>query len=146
MMKEAVIFSGVDGRLMLEASGYERPAAVDVYDANWLKTRVSIQSGPFSGIFQAPFSTYDFARLESQLADAVSRLTGKVEFESAEGDLAFSISFSNRGTAEVSGVAKPNAFAGARITFSFETDQSMLAEAVDQLTGLLRRLPVKEMQ
>lgn len=145
-MFETVVLSGGAGRVVLEASDYERPTASDVYDANWLETLVSIQSGPFAGSFQAPFSTYDFARLESQLSEMVRKLTGKIEFESAESDLAFSISLSNRGTAEVCGVAKPNAFMGAAISFSFETDQSVLAEAVGQLTRLTRRLPVKEMQ
>lgn len=145
-MGDSIVLSGVDGRLVLEASDYERPAALEVYDANWLKTRVSIQSGPFAGSFQAPFSTYDFARLESHLSEAVRNLAGAIEFESAEGDLTFSIKFSNRGTAGVSGVAKPNAFSGAALSFSFETDQSVLAEAVGPLTRLMRRLPVKEMQ
>jgi hypothetical protein len=143
-MDESVVFAGVGGRLMLEVSDYERPTASDTYDANWVKTQVSIQSGPFNGNFHASFSTYDFARLESQLSDAVKKLTGTIEFESAEGDLAFSVSFSNRGTADVSGAAKPNAWPDVALSFVFETDQTVLAEAVRQLSRLIRRLPVKE--
>src|ERR1700683_3827277 len=104
-----VIISGREGRLVIEVSGYERPATNDEYDSNWLMASVSVESGAFSGKFRAPFTTHDFARLRERLAGAVETLSGSVEFESAEGDLKLTVELSRRGTASVSGVAKPNA-------------------------------------
>jgi hypothetical protein len=143
-MSESIILAGVNGRLILEVSDYERPTASDEYDANWVMAHVSIQSGPFSGSFRASFSTHDFARLEREFSDAVKTLAGSIEFESAEGDLSFSIKLSNRGSADVAGSAKPNTWPGSTLSFAFETDQTVLAEAVRQLTRVIRRLPVKE--
>jgi len=142
---QAVVFSGTEGRLSFELFGYERPNASDEYDANWLNTRVFIEVGAFSGRFRASLTTYDFERLYAQLREAVERLSGRIEFESAEGDVSFSVEFSARGHAIVSGVLKPEGSEKDALTFKLETDQSSLSETVQQLGVVVRKLPVRGM-
>jgi hypothetical protein len=143
---ESIVFSGDGGKLTLEVSDYERPTASDVYDANWLKTTVSIAAGPFSGSFRANLTTYEFARLHGQLAEAVKRLSGRVDFESTESDILLAVEFSHRGTATVSGLLRPNGSERTTLSFNFETDQSILSETVRQLDELVVHLPVREAQ
>jgi hypothetical protein len=140
---QSVVFSGTEGRLSFEIFGYERPNASDEYDANWLNTRVLIDVGAFSGSFRASLTTYDFERLYAQLGEAVDRLSGRAEFQSAEGDVSFSVEFFARGHATVSGALKPESSEKDALTFSFETDQSSLSETVQQLGAAMRRLPVR---
>lgn len=132
---ESIVFSGDGGRLTIEVLDYERPTASDVYDANWLKTTVSVAAGPFSGSFRANLTTWEFAKLHGQLAEAVERLSGRVDFESTESDVVLSVEFSHRGTATVSGLLRPNGSEKTTLSFNFETDQSMLADTVRQLDG-----------
>ena len=143
---ESIIFSGDGGRLTFEVSAYERPTASDVYDANWLKTTVSVAAGPFEGRFKANLTTYEFAKLQGQLAKAVEQLSGRVDFESTESDVVLSVEFSHRGTATVAGLLRPNGSERTTLSFNFETDPSMLSETVRQLDELLVRLPVRDAQ
>jgi hypothetical protein len=143
---ESVIFFGDGVRLMLDASGYQRPSATDLYDANWLNSTVSITAGPFSGSFNTNLSTYDFVKLQEQLEELVQRLSGRLDFETTENDLVLSVEFSHRGTAAVSGLLRPGGSEATTLSFRLETDQSALSETVRQLKGLLRRLPVREPQ
>jgi hypothetical protein len=141
---ESVIFSGNGGRLILRVSGYERPDSTDPYDANWLTTEVAVEAGPFAGAFKAAFSTYDFAELRDRLYAAVEQISGDFDFESTEGDLVLKTSFSARGSATVRIAAKPNAPLAPTISFTIESDQSILAETVCQLSAVLKFFPIRE--
>jgi hypothetical protein len=143
---KSIVFSGEGGQFTFQVSGYERPTASDVYDANWLKTTVSISAGPFAGSFRANLTTWEFAKLHGQLAGAVERLSGRVDFESTESDILLAVEFSHRGTATVSGLLRPNGSEKTTLSFSFETDQSALSETVRQFDELVVHLPVREVQ
>ncbi len=140
---QSVVFSGTEGRLSVQVFGYERSNAADEYDANWLNTRVLIEVGAFSGRFRASLTTYDFERLYAQLGEVVERLSGRVEFESAESDVSFSVEFSARGNAIMLGVLKPEGSEKDALTFKLEIDQSSLSETVQQLGAVVRKLPVR---
>jgi len=88
----------------------------------------------------------EFAKLHGQLAEAVERLSGRVDFESTESDIVLAVEFSHRGTATVSGLLRPNGSERTTLSFNFETDQTMLSETVRQLDELVVRLPVREAQ
>jgi hypothetical protein len=141
-MVSVALFGGGD-RLVIEALDYERPGASDSYDSNWISTTVSIKSGAFSGSFSASFFAHDFARLQAGLEQVLKDISGTVAFESAEGDLAFTIELFARGSAVISGVAKPNSSRESSLRFEFESDQTILSEAVKQLNQVLRRLPLR---
>ena len=143
---KSIVFCGEGSQLTFEVSGYERPMASDMYDANWLKTTVSVAVGPFSGSFNANLTTWEFAQIQEQLAEAVKLLSGRLNFESAESDVVLSVEFSHRGTATVSGLLRPNGSERTTLSFNFETDQSMLSETVRQLDELAVRLPVRGAQ
>lgn len=141
---DAIVFSGDTGHLTFEVSDYERPTASDVYDANWLKTTISVSAGPFSGRFKANLTTWDFAKLHEQLAKAVEQLSGRLDFESSESDIVLAVEFSHRGTATVSALLRPNGSEKTTLSFTCETDQSALSNTVRQLDELVVHLPVRE--
>lgn len=140
---DAVVFGGEGGRIAFEISDYERPGAPDYHDANWLTVSVSIAVGAFSGSFGASFGTYELVELLRQLRGGIDALSGTVTFENMERDLLMRIEFGQRGKARISGEAKPNSSPHGNLTFAFETDQSYLSQAVEALSAVVRRFPVK---
>jgi hypothetical protein len=142
-LPDAVVFGGEGGRIAFEISDYERPGAPDYHDANWLTVSVSIAVGAFSGSFGASFGTYELVGLHRELKDRISALSGTVAFENMERDVLMRIEFSQRGKARISGEAKPRSSPQSSLTFAFETDQSYLSQAVEALSAVVRRFPVK---
>lgn len=139
----AVVFGGEGGRIVFEISGYERPGASDYHDANWLTVSVSIAAGVFSGSFAASFGTYELADLLRQLRKGIDALSGTFIFENMERDVLMRIEFAQRGKARICGEAKPSSSPQSSLTFAFETDQSYLSQAVEALSAVVRRFPVK---
>lgn len=140
----SLTFNGIGGRVVFDVLDYERPeGAPDFHDANWISMRVSVTAGVFSGSFGVSIGSYEFVELQRQLREALDRLSGTVSFESMEGDLLLRIEFGQRGRAMVTGEAKPSSAQQGRLIFSFETDQTFLSQAADQLGVLIRRFPVK---
>ncbi len=57
--------------------------------------------------------------------------------------MSFSVEFSARGRATVSGVLKPEGLEKDALSFGLETDQSSLSGTVQQLATVVRKLPVR---
>jgi hypothetical protein len=143
---EQIKFAGEQGALTIEVYGYERPAAEDQDDANWLRCDVSINAGPFRGTFKSAFTTYDLIALAERLKGALAALSGTVSFQNTEDDIAFDVRLEKHGSATISGAAHPHRSLEASLAFRFDTDQSYLAQALRQLEAVLRIFPVKQAQ
>ena len=72
-------------------------------------------------------------------------LHGKITFQTDEEGLSFEIEMSARGTAKVVGFAKADGESKATLQFSFETDQSYLAETKRALTEMVKHFPVQKL-
>ena len=136
-----------DGNVIqIEVFGYERPDADDEHDANWLRAECSVTVAEFSAVLSLSLVTHDFARFTDQLEQAVKLLKGTATFSTAEEGLAVEIKFTTAGHAEVFGsVRSQTSFVPDQsiLSFSFETDQSFLAQTVRELKAIIGRFPVR---
>jgi len=136
-----------DGKVIqIEVFGYERPDAVDADDANWLKARCSVTVAEFSATLTLSLVAHDFARFAHELEEAVQLLKGTATFSTAEAGLGIEIKFTTAGHADVFGSARSQtSFVPDQsvLSFSFETDQSFLAQTVRELKTIVSRFPVR---
>ena len=134
---------GTNGSISIELLGYENAAAQNASDANWLKTRIKVISGPFCGEIAATMTTHDFSYFEKELIELLLNLKGKAKFQTNEEWLSFEIEIGALGTAIVRGTAKANDGSRSSLAFSFETDQSYLEQTRQLLSSITQNFPVQ---
>jgi hypothetical protein len=136
-----------DGNVIqIEVFGYERLDATDEYDANWLRARCSITIAEFSAVLSLALVTHDVGRFAHELEQAVQLLKGTASFSTPEAGLAVEIKFTTAGHAEILGSARSQRSCVPDVSvlsFSFETDQSFLAQTVRELKAIVSRFPVR---
>ncbi|MGB9029996.1 MAG: hypothetical protein WCC27_07745 [Acidobacteriaceae bacterium] len=146
-MSNTVVFAGDGGKISIEVFGYERPAAPhpggDTWDANWLDAKLLAEAGPFRGTFRLALTTPELAGLYRDLEKATGSLSGRVSFKSLEEDLELTISYSERGAAEIAGVLRPGGLSPGVLHFQFQSDQSYLSSSVQELRILIQRFPFR---
>ena len=135
---------GTGGSILIEVLGYENAATSNESDANWLRCRIKIATGPFSGEIDAALTTQDFAYFERELTEVLRTLKGKATFQTDEDGLRFEVEMGSRGVAMVSGAAKAKGGSRASLSFSFETDQSFLAQTKRALAEVVEHFPVQQ--
>ena len=126
--------------------GYERPDANDEYDSNWLRARCSITVAEFSAVLSLALVTHDFTRFADELEQAVQLVKGAASFSTVEAGLAIDIKFTAAGHAEIFGSVRSQRSLVPDVSvlsFSFETDQSFLAQTVRELKAIVSRFPVR---
>lgn len=140
----SVPIKGNGGSISIDVLGYENAAASNDSDANWLRSKIKVAAGPFSGETDAALTTQDFVYFERELAEVLRTLKGKATFQTDEDALRFEVEMSSRGTATVSGAAKAGGGLQASLRFSFETDQSYLAQTKRALAEVTENFPIQQ--
>ena len=143
-MADQISFVGDGGRITIEISDYEREVADNEDDANWLNSSIAIQAGSFSGSFAASLTTHELGLLHERLQTALQSLSGAVAFQTTEDDLSLEFTFNNRGAVSIAGVAQPHRFRTGALRFRFESDQSSIGLAVQEISSALRHFPVRQ--
>src|SRR5687767_9162090 len=90
-------------RLVIAVHGYEREAALDPQDANWLRCSAEIAQGKFRGAVDASFTTHDFARFLAELDQVMAGSSAVANFSTMEEALAFRVDVDHAGRVTVSG-------------------------------------------
>ena len=146
-MTNTVQIRGDGKAIQIEVFGYERPDADDGYDANWLRAKCSVTVAEFSVVLSLALATHDFARFTDELEQAVKVVNGTASFSTAEEGLAVEIKFTTAGHADVFGSVRSQTSSVPDVpvlSFSFETDQSFLAQTVRELKAIVSRFPVRK--
>jgi hypothetical protein len=143
-MADQITFIGEGGRITIEVSDYERETADNEDDANWLNSTIAIEASPFSGVFGVALTTHELGVLHERLQAALQSLSGTVVFQTTEEDLSLEFKFGGRGSVSISGVAQPHRSAAGTLHFRFESDQSSIGLAVQELSSALRHFPVRQ--
>ena len=130
-------------RLEIAVLGYERPAAGDFSDDNWLRVKVAIHCGAFQGEFLATFLTSDFESFREQLSSLYETLKGEAEFQTIEEQLSFSITGNGMGHMLLRGSALDQAGIGNRLAFTLNLDQSQLYSSLQSLGAIISAYPVR---
>ena len=130
-------------RVEVAVVGYERAPVGEYYDDNWLRARVTVQAGAFSGSYDAAFLTEELARFREQLETLYQSLRGQAEFATLEGQLSLLLTVDERGEVLVRGVAIDVPGTGNRLQFQLTLDQSHLRSAIDELRQVTDRYPIR---
>ncbi|MBB2151431.1 WapI family immunity protein [Pedobacter gandavensis] len=113
------------------------------WDKNWIKTKVSINAGKFSGQYEGDFRTTDFKAFKEDLSKLYDNLNGTVIFNDLEGYLDLKIIGDGFGhfNVEVKACDNPGIY-GSVLSFNMEFDQTEINKMVNQLEMIIKQLPV----
>lgn len=118
------------------------PKAELDWDRNWIKTRVTVKGGVFSGQFAAEFMTTDFEMFKRQLKKLDNDFNGSATFEPLEAQLILKIKGDGLGHFELDCEATPEPHLGHSLFFSICFDQTQIKKYVKQLDKITKRFPI----
>jgi hypothetical protein len=127
----------------LEPISYERDSSSITEDNNWVKTKVTIRGGSFTGQYIASMTTYDFDFLKQGLSPLYDNLKGGLLFNDLENALELKIQGDGIGHFSVDVTARDNPGPNYSVlTFTMAFDQTELKTLVEQITKITKRFPV----
>jgi hypothetical protein len=128
-------------RIEVTVRGYERAPTGDYHDDNWLRVRVSVSAGGFTGRYDAAFLTAELVSFRDALRNLYSSLNGHAEFATLEEQLHLLLSGNGRGEVSLEGIAMDEA--GNRLEFGLKLDQTHLQSTLKELDEVILRFPVR---
>jgi AcrR family transcriptional regulator len=103
---------------------------------------VSIASWGFQAQGKAWFTTADVAKFHSQLNACYQALDGVATFTTFEENLKLEVVFSHRGRVDIQGTFRETHNEGNELKFRIQTDQSFIAQSLEELAELVKRYSV----
>jgi len=128
-------------RLLIGVHGFERDAAEDPDDANWLRCSAEVEQGAFRGTVEASFTTNDFSCFLSEMDRLMARESTAASFNTMEEALAFRIEVDRAGRATVVGKLREVQAGGPELSFNFESDLSFLTKTHAELKDVVAAFP-----
>jgi hypothetical protein len=141
-MSQLLRISGDGAWLSVEVLGYENRLAECESDANWLSCIVELSIGPFEGKLSAALSTHDFTDFMEQLQKVNALAVSTAAFVCDEDSLRITVEASTLGSVQVSGHVQQISSSNASLSFSFGSDLTYIAQAVEQLRAVTAAYPV----
>ena len=138
-----IMIVGEGGRVRIQVAGYERQAAENLSDANWLNCNVSVDVPPFSGRYDAAFSTQDFVDFSKQLGVLSEGLAGEAVFQTDEGALHLRLVMQSRGGLTIDGEAVAVMVGRTALKFKLLADQSHLSDLRRAVQAVSTEFPVR---
>lgn len=127
--------------VLVTVRGYEREAALNPYDSNWLRCSAEVEQGAFRGTVEASFATSDFSRFLSELDQVMNGSGAVASFTTMEEALDFRVEVDRAGRATVTGKLRELGELGADLSFAFESDRSFLTAAHSDLKRIVATFP-----
>lgn len=143
-MSLKLLINGHGASIGIETFGYENLSAQNTSDANWLKCRVVINVGQFTGDYDASFTTSDFVRFRDELKALCNTMSGSASFITDEEALDCTIEMRKTGAALVKGKSQVHGNTTVILSFSFESDQSFFAETLRGVEAVVKEFPMKK--
>jgi hypothetical protein len=127
----------------VEVLKYAHYGAESDWDKNWVKSKVAVKAGSFSGEYNAEFRTTDFDRFKKDFSALYDNLSGGALFSDLEGYLELRIVGDGNGHFEMKATAndKPGIY-GSQLTFEMNFDQTYIKDIVRQLDRITEAFPV----
>lgn len=113
------------------------------WDRNWVKTRVTVKGGKFSGQYMGDFKTVDFEKFKQELSQLYFNLEGTSNFSDLEGYLELKIAGDGIGhyDVDVKACDQPG-INTSELTFTMGFDQTELNDLVNQLDRITNQFPI----
>jgi hypothetical protein len=134
---------GEGAQVALEIVEFERPNSTNVDDANWLVGRLNVVLKHFSCQMGVSLRTYELTGLQSELRSCLRALDGTARLRPLGPELQLDLAFDRRGHVSVAGVVQTPGPHKTTLSFSFDSDQSYLAQTDRQLQATLLNFPVR---
>jgi hypothetical protein len=112
------------------------------WDKNWIKTKVTVKSGAFSGQYFADFMTTDYELLKRALRKLNNDFNGQAKFEPLEGELVLQIRGDGLGHFEVHCTACDQPGLGGKLAFGLSFDQTELSRLIKELVAITKLFPI----
>ncbi len=130
-------------KVRIEAVEFAHHGAEIDWDKNWVKSKVTVKAGSFSGEYDAEFMTTDFDRFKKDFSALYDNLSGGAMFSDLEGYLELRIVGDGNGHFEMKAIAndKPGIY-GSQLTFEMNFDQTYIKNIVRQLGKIAEAFPV----
>lgn len=127
----------------LEPFAYERTGSDNYYDDNWVRTKISVKGGSFSGQYEATMLASEFEYLQKGFSLLYDNLHGGLEFTDLEHNVTLKINGDGLGHFATEVTANyNNGEAYSRLTFEINFDQSYIKPILAQLDRLTKEFPV----
>ena len=113
------------------------------WDNNFIKTKILIKGGAFSGQYLADILTVDFEKFKQELSPLYDNLKGSATFDDLEHALELNIKGDGIGHFEVNIKAcdKPSIY-HSELTFTMSFDQTEIKTLVNQLDKITKQFPI----
>lgn len=122
---------------------YERPAAGEYYDDNWLTIQIGVQAGGFRGRVDAAVLTGELGAFLMALRPLYETLRGDAEFSTMEEQLHLRLIGDGKGHITLTGELLDQPGIGNRLHFTLQLDQSELAASIHELERVTAQFPVR---
>jgi len=142
-LANSIEIRGHEAKVALDIVKFERPKSMNEDDANWLTVQLTVTLKHFSCLIGISLRTYELEQLQSELNSCLKALSGTATLRPLEPKLQLELAFDNRGHVSVEGIVQTLGPRKTSLSFSFDSDQSHLAETDRQLKAALRNFPVQ---
>jgi len=116
------------------------PADKETEGYDWVRARVSVKAGPFSGSTELMTSMGDLTRFRDDLDKAYESLSGGVTLSPLERQIEIELKINDRGQVSVEGYLKEHASYGNQLNFTYSFDQTDLKRTISQLGRAVNEL------
>ncbi|MES2353110.1 MAG: hypothetical protein V4568_01710 [Pseudomonadota bacterium] len=130
-------------RIEVQVVGYKRNPVGEYFDDNWLRVRVLVVSGAFSGKYDAAFLTEELVSFHNQLIELYRSLNGIAKFSTMEEQLSLLLHGNGRGEILLKGTAIDIPGTGNRLVFELTLDQTQLQKTLAELSLVTESFPVR---
>ena len=117
------------------------PVLDDAKDDSWLECDISVRTRGFQGAVRASLTTGELRSFFEDIRRIASELAGELVFEALENNLSLTIEMRPTGTALVKGMLRSAGAGEAALSFSFDSDQTLLTGAANEIETMLDRVP-----
>ena len=112
------------------------------WDKNWIKTKIAIKAGAFTGNYIGEFMTHDFVNFKKELQNLYVNLNSSAGFNDLEGYLKIDIQGDGLGHLNVTYSASDKPGYGSTLTSNFYLDQTYIPNLIRQLDEIIELFPV----
>ena len=118
------------------------PNAENDWDRNWIRSKVTVKAGGFSGQFECNLMTTDFERFKRGLSILYDKLDGTASFDTIEGQVTIKIMGDGIGHLVADCSVMDDAGLGNKLEFEINFDQTVIPDLVRQLDEITWAFPI----
>jgi len=130
-------------RIEIEVLRYERAAAGEYYDDNWVTSQIRVRAGGFRGQIDAAVLTGELSAFLAGLRPLHETLRGTAEFSTLEQQLHLRLIGDGKGHIELTGEIADQPGIGNRLHFTLQIDPSQLGASIHKLERVTTEFPVR---